>query len=171
MTSAGCPSKHGFFVFNSQGIKFYPSYLSFVRLPSLHTRNNTFIRPNPLVLPDGKVDMTPIVGVAARHGVLLWEDCAQVFTGLGGYLGHPKSDAAFFSFGVIKRATALGGGVARIRDAAVLSGMLHAGHTARDFKFCYSTRSIFCLAESATVTSCVANEWASWVYQPVWRKQ
>ncbi|CAM9847780.1 unnamed protein product, partial [Pylaiella littoralis] len=71
-----------------------------------------------------QVDMTPIVGVAARHGVLLWEDCAQVFTGLGGYLGHPKSDAAFFSFGVIKRATALGGGVARIRDAAVLSAML-----------------------------------------------
>lgn len=66
--------------------------------------------------------MTHVAGVAARHGLLLWEDCAQVFTGLGGYLGHQESDATFFSFGVIKRATALGGGVVRIRDAAVLSG-------------------------------------------------
>lgn len=67
--------------------------------------------------------MTHIAGVAARHGLLLWEDCAQVFTGLGGYLGYRDSDATFFSFGVIKRATALGGGVARVRDASVLSGM------------------------------------------------
>ncbi|CAN0443011.1 unnamed protein product [Ectocarpus sp. 12 AP-2014] len=66
--------------------------------------------------------MTHIVEAAALHGLLLWEDCAQVFTGLGGYLGHPDSDAAFFSFGVIKRATAFGGGIARIRDAQVLSG-------------------------------------------------
>lgn len=66
--------------------------------------------------------MTLISEAAARHDLLLWEDCAQVFTGLGGYLGHPESDATFFSFGVIKRATALGGGVARIRDADVLSG-------------------------------------------------
>eukprot|EP00903_Cladosiphon_okamuranus_P006970 g6784.t1 len=71
-----------------------------------------------------QVDMTHVAGVAARHGLLLWEDCAQVFTGLGGYLGHQESDATFFSFGVIKRATALGGGVAHIRDAAVLSAML-----------------------------------------------
>lgn len=69
-----------------------------------------------------KVDIAPIAEAAARHGLLLWEDCAQVFTGLGGYLGHPRSDATFFSFGVIKRATALGGGVARIRDASVMSG-------------------------------------------------
>ncbi|CAN0510249.1 unnamed protein product, partial [Ectocarpus sp. 8 AP-2014] len=68
--------------------------------------------------------MTRIAEAAARHGLLLWEDCAQMFTGLGGYLGHPDSDAAFFSFGVIKRATALGGGIARIRDAQVLSAML-----------------------------------------------
>lgn len=67
--------------------------------------------------------MARVAGVAARHGLLLWEDCAQVFTGLGGYLGHEESDATFFSFGVIKRATALGGGVARIRDVAVLSGV------------------------------------------------
>ncbi len=69
--------------------------------------------------------MARIAEAAARHGLLLWEDCAQVFTGLGGYLGHPRSDATFFSFGVIKRATALGGGVARIRDAPVMSGTVY----------------------------------------------
>lgn len=68
--------------------------------------------------------MAPAVHAAARHGLLLWEDCAQVFTGRDGYLGHPESDAVFFSFGVIKRATALGGGLARIGNTAVLSGAL-----------------------------------------------
>lgn len=68
--------------------------------------------------------MSPVVDVAARHSVLLWEDCAQVFTGRQGYLGHPQSDATFFSFGVIKRATALGGGIARIADRSILSGVV-----------------------------------------------
>ncbi|CAM9412466.1 unnamed protein product [Choristocarpus tenellus] len=70
-----------------------------------------------------QVDMEPVAEVAARHGLLVWEDCAQVFTGLHGYLGHPSSDIAFFSFGVIKRATALGGGVVRTRDPSVLKAM------------------------------------------------
>ena len=67
--------------------------------------------------------MAPITELAKHHGLLLWEDCAQVFTGLQGYLGHPDSDALFFSFGVIKRASALGGGVVRIKDTAILSGV------------------------------------------------
>lgn len=67
--------------------------------------------------------MAPVAAAAARHGLLLWEDCAQVFTGLQGYLGHPASDAVFWSFGVIKRATAFGGGVVRIGDKAILSGV------------------------------------------------
>lgn len=68
--------------------------------------------------------MAPVLETSKRHGLLLWEDCAQVFTGRQGYLGHPESDAVFFSFGVIKRATAFGGGVARLRDDATLSGTL-----------------------------------------------
>lgn len=71
-----------------------------------------------------QVDMVPIAEAVARHGLLLWEDCAQVFTGLQGYLGHPASDAVFFSFGVIKRATAFGGGVVRIGNKAILSGAI-----------------------------------------------
>lgn len=77
---------------------------------------------NECVLLLKQVDITPIAEAAARHGLLLWEDCAQVFTGLQGYLGHPASDAVFFSFGVIKRATAFGGGVVRIGNKAILSG-------------------------------------------------
>lgn len=68
--------------------------------------------------------MAPVLEISKRHGLLLWEDCAQVFTGREDYLGHPESDAVFFSFGVIKRATAFGGGVARVRDGATLSGTL-----------------------------------------------
>lgn len=113
--------------------------------------------------------MTHIAGLAARHGLLLWEDCAQVFTGLGGYLGHQESDAAFFSFGVIKRATALGGGVARIRDAAVLSGGktvwctlllrigLHVDDGGNGMQFGLS-RCRFHVAESAAVAACVARD-------------
>lgn len=77
--------------------------------------------------------MTQIVEAAARHGVLLWEDCAQVFTGRQGYLGHAESDAVFFSFGVIKRATALGGAVARIGDTEILAGMTEVAWRRRAF--------------------------------------
>eukprot|EP00980_Cylindrotheca_fusiformis_P005022 scaffold1062_cov130-Cylindrotheca_fusiformis.AAC.28 len=48
------------------------------------------------------------------HGIELWEDCAECFTGLGKncYLGSPLADVRFFSFGMIKTSTALGGGIA-----------------------------------------------------------
>lgn len=80
-----------------------------------------------------QVDMAPVLETSKRHDLLLWEDCAQVFTGRQGYLGHPGSDAVFFSFGVIKRATAFGGGVARVRDDAVLSGNTAAAEHASFF--------------------------------------
>ncbi|CAM9560572.1 unnamed protein product [Discosporangium mesarthrocarpum] len=70
-----------------------------------------------------QINMEPIAELAARYSLFLWEDCAQVFTGLDGYLGHPFSDVAFFSFGVIKRATALGGGVVVARDPVMLRAM------------------------------------------------
>jgi len=64
-----------------------------------------------------RMDMGPIVEVARRHGLLVIEDCAQAFVGRG-YAGHAESDCAMFSFGPIKTATALGGAVLRVRDAA-----------------------------------------------------
>lgn len=49
-----------------------------------------------------------------RPGLLLAEDCAQGWG--GGYRGSPSADVSFFSFGPIKRLTALGGGVAVFAD-------------------------------------------------------
>jgi alkyldihydroxyacetonephosphate synthase len=64
--------------------------------------------------------------MADEHGLEIWEDCAECFTGLGKgglefcercYLGNRRyADIRFFSFGNIKTATALGGGIAILRD-------------------------------------------------------
>ena len=59
--------------------------------------------------------------LADEHHLELWEDCAECFMGFGRecYLGDELADLRFFSFGMIKTATALGGGVAVFRDARV----------------------------------------------------
>ncbi len=68
-------------------------------------------------------DMKRIHTVCKSRGVDLIEDCAECFGGLpetendtSTYLGSPYSDLILFSFGFIKTATALGGGVAIVRD-------------------------------------------------------
>jgi dTDP-4-amino-4,6-dideoxygalactose transaminase len=66
--------------------------------------------------------MGPFVVLAQLHYLLVIEDCAQAFVG-SAYAGHPDSDCALFSFGPIKTATALGGAVVRVRDAAVRARM------------------------------------------------
>ncbi len=66
--------------------------------------------------------MQPIVDLAERHGLLIFEDCAQAFSGEA-FKGHPASDFAAFSFGPIKTATALGGALAIVRDSQTLSRM------------------------------------------------
>ena len=63
------------------------------------------------------IDMVPIIELAKQHDLLVIEDCAQAFVG-SAYAGHPDSDCALFSFGPIKTATALGGAVVPVRDAA-----------------------------------------------------
>jgi dTDP-4-amino-4,6-dideoxygalactose transaminase len=76
----------------------------------------------------GRLDLQAIAGVCQAHGLLLIEDGAQIFG--GGYPGHPAAAACFFSFGPIKTATALGGAVTRVRDAAVRARMqaIQAGY-------------------------------------------
>jgi perosamine synthetase len=68
------------------------------------------------------IDMGPIIELARQHDLLVIEDCAQAFVG-SAYAGRPDSDCALFSFGPIKTATALGGAVVRVRDAALRSRM------------------------------------------------
>ena len=69
-----------------------------------------------------RVSLEPLLALRAERGVLVLEDCAQAFTGAD-YTGHPHSDVAMFSFGPIKTATALAGGVLRVRDRRLLARM------------------------------------------------
>lgn len=62
-----------------------------------------------------RMPMEEIVRVARARGLLVIEDCAQAWTG-DGWRGHPQSDVALFSFGPIKTATALAGGLLAFRD-------------------------------------------------------
>jgi dTDP-4-amino-4,6-dideoxygalactose transaminase len=74
-----------------------------------------------------RLPLQPFAGKAQEHGLLLWEDCAQAFDGR--YAGHPEADAVMFSFGPIKTATALGGGLLRVRDRELLRRMRSAQET------------------------------------------
>lgn len=69
-----------------------------------------------------RIDLDPLAAVAADHGFMLFEDCAQAFAA-DGYHGHPASAAVMFSFGSIKTATALGGALLECRDPAVRAGL------------------------------------------------
>ena len=60
---------------------------------------------------------------AAREaGLIVVEDCAQVFNGRD-YPGNPKADLTMFSFGPLKNATALGGALVNVRKPELLEKM------------------------------------------------
>ncbi len=65
-----------------------------------------------------RVDLSRYAAVK-KPGVLLIEDCAQGWG--GGYRWGADADVSFFSFGPIKRRTALGGGAAVFADRALAS--------------------------------------------------
>lgn len=62
-----------------------------------------------------RMPMDGIIAAAKKRGLAVLEDCAQAFDG-SAFRGHPQSDAAMFSFGPIKTATALGGAMLVFRD-------------------------------------------------------
>ncbi len=70
----------------------------------------------------GRFQMGPLVTFAMRHRLLLWEDCAQAFTGPGD-TGDPSADVSMYSFGALKTGTALGGALLKVRDRSVLERM------------------------------------------------
>lgn len=76
-----------------------------------------------------RMPLDDIARFARERGLLLIEDCAQAFTGPD-YRGHPASDVCLFSFGPIKTATALGGGIVTVRDGMIRERMraLQAGY-------------------------------------------
>jgi len=69
-----------------------------------------------------RVPLEPLASLARERGWLLLEDCAQSWTG-DDDRGNPLADVSMFSFGPIKTATALAGGVLVVRDRAVLERM------------------------------------------------
>ncbi|MDH4121545.1 MAG: DegT/DnrJ/EryC1/StrS family aminotransferase [Deltaproteobacteria bacterium] len=68
-------------------------------------------------------NLDPLAELCKRRGLLFFEDLAQCFLGKG-FTGHPQATLSFFSFGAIKRATALGGGVAFVRDPELRAAIL-----------------------------------------------
>lgn len=74
------------------------------------------------------------------RGILLVEDCAQALTS-GAPERDPAADASLYSFGPIKTATALGGGIAMVRDAALRARMVaQAGSWPRQSTLGYAAR-------------------------------
>ncbi|MEL7501173.1 MAG: DegT/DnrJ/EryC1/StrS family aminotransferase [Cyanobacteria bacterium J06554_6] len=65
-----------------------------------------------------RMPMQAIVDFAQVHQLLVIEDSAQTYTGSQDW-GHPQSDVSLFSFGPIKTATALGGGVLIFREPSL----------------------------------------------------
>ena len=57
--------------------------------------------------------------VCKKHGALLVEDCAQAYSG-DFHLGDAAADFSLFSFGPVKRFTALGGGIIVGKDKLML---------------------------------------------------
>ena len=65
-----------------------------------------------------RMPLDEIAAIARDRDLLLLEDCAQANDGTD-YRGHADSTVSMFSFGAIKRQTALGGGLLRFRDASL----------------------------------------------------
>jgi dTDP-4-amino-4,6-dideoxygalactose transaminase len=68
------------------------------------------------------VPLEPYLALARERGWVLLEDCAQSFTGADSK-GHPQADVSMFSFGPIKTAAALAGGVVCVKDPRILAEM------------------------------------------------
>jgi dTDP-4-amino-4,6-dideoxygalactose transaminase len=75
-----------------------------------------------------RVPLEPLSEVARARGWILFEDLRQSWTG-DEDRGSPLADVSMFSYGPIKTATALAGGVLVVRDAAILARM-RAGQAA-----------------------------------------
>jgi perosamine synthetase len=73
-----------------------------------------------------RIALDPLLELKKSHGLLVLEDNAQAYTG-SDFKGHPGADVSMFSFGPIKTATALAGGVLCVRDLAIL-GRMRAAH-------------------------------------------
>jgi dTDP-4-amino-4,6-dideoxygalactose transaminase len=65
-----------------------------------------------------RMPLDDVAAVAREHSLPLFEDCAQANDG-SSWRGHADATVSMFSFGSIKRQTALGGGLLRFKDATL----------------------------------------------------
>lgn len=93
-----------------------------------------------------RMAMDPVFEVAGENGLVVIEDCAQAFAGKD-YTGDPRSEVRMFSFGPIKTATALGGAVLFVNDAALLERMtkIQSGWPCQSRKSYLKKLLTFCL--------------------------
>ena len=86
----------------------------------------------------GRSLMTDLRLIANENKLEIWEDCAQCYTGRNrsteesgsnntGYMGSKFANASFFSFGPIKTATSLGGGLVVLRSPSLNNDLLVNG--------------------------------------------
>jgi perosamine synthetase len=66
-------------------------------------------------LHGGICDLALLSGIARKHSLMVIEDCAQAYYSRT-YSGDASADVSMFSFGTIKTATALGGGILIFRN-------------------------------------------------------
>jgi perosamine synthetase len=66
-----------------------------------------------------KFDLAPLLAIAGKYNVLIFEDCAQCF-GLSGKDTFDLVDASMYSFGLLKTNTSLGGGIISARNPLII---------------------------------------------------
>jgi perosamine synthetase len=96
-----------------------------------------------------RIPLDDVFTVARRHGLLVIEDCAQSIEGPDDE-GDERADVSFFSFGFIKTATALGGGLVRVADRELAERMrrLQEGWPVQPRRE-YAARAVRCLVALA----------------------
>lgn len=91
--------------------------------PSLETLDEAIsARSRVLVVAQlfgARVALDAMAERAHRAGMLVVDDDAQGYTGIARLEGSACADVVLHSYGSIKTATALGGGLVRVRDAAL----------------------------------------------------
>lgn len=70
-----------------------------------------------------RLALDELIAWAHGRGLMVLEDCAQAFDA-DGFDGHAAADVRMFSFGTIKTATAFGGGVLLVNDAALRTRLM-----------------------------------------------
>jgi perosamine synthetase len=77
----------------------------------------------------GISDLKPITDLAKKYNLLVIEDCAQAYYS-SSFSGSLTADVSMFSFGTIKTATALGGGILIFRNSNLPLVKMHELHQA-----------------------------------------